>query len=213
MVDIELRAPVSRVDVAEDLHLIYEHMITTSLREADSDDSLPLDFARRREPSPVDAARTAGPEAGAPQLLQGLLLVAAACVGASSGSLVLLDEDGKQLAGALFYDGSVRRSVGEGLAEALERGLAGWVLQNRQAALIPDTQEDARWLRRAWEGVGAPSRSALSVPVGDDDRIRGVLTLAYPAAGRFTQEDLDLVSVMAARSRSLMVAEDSLVND
>jgi D-sedoheptulose 7-phosphate isomerase len=214
LVDIEVRAPVSRVDVAEDLHLMYEHMITARLREADGDDSLPLEIAGRPHHQPSESAiAPVGQTPASLGSLEGLLLVAAACVGASSGSMILLNNSGKHLASALLHDGSVLHSARDGLSETLEHGLAGWVLQNRQAALVHNTLEDPRWLRRKWEGTEARSRSALSVPLGGEDGIRGVLTLAYPAADRFTQEDVELISALAARSRSLMVDQDSLVND
>jgi D-sedoheptulose 7-phosphate isomerase len=214
LVDIEVRAPVSRVDVAEDLHLMYEHMITARLREAGGDDSLPLEIAGRLHRQTSESA--IAPVEPAPTslgTLEGLLLVAAACVGASSGSMILLDHDGKHLASALLHDGSVLHSARDGLSETLEHGLAGWVLQNRQAALIGNTLEDPRWLHRAWERSEARSRSVLSVPLSGEAGVRGVLTLGYPAADRFTQEDLELISALAARSRSLMVDQDSLVND
>lgn len=226
LVDIEVRAPTTRVDMAEDLHLVYEHMITARLKDADGEDSLQWTLARAdrlRSADPVGAdgampgnaaAGSGAPETpSTPGLLQGLLLVAADCVGASSGSMILLDDGGKQLACVLFYDGSVVQPAGDGVSESLERGLAGWVLQNRQPALIHNTHEDPRWLRLGWEGSGTPSRSALSVPLGGAGGVRGVLTLANPGVDRFTEQDLELVSALASHSRGLRIDQDSLVGD
>ncbi|MFN2196148.1 MAG: GAF domain-containing protein, partial [Anaerolineales bacterium] len=41
------------------------------------------------------------------------------------------------------------------------------------------------------------SRSALSVPLMTHDRVVGVVTLVHPQAGRFTMEDLALLTAIA----------------
>jgi GAF domain-containing protein len=84
------------------------------------------------------------------------------------------------------------------VAETIERGLAGWVLENRRAVIVRNTLDDPRWLRREWEEPGQPTRSALSVPLLDADRILGVMTLVNPAADQFSEGDLALVSALAA---------------
>lgn len=117
-------------------------------------------------------------------------------VGASSGSIVVLDENGCVVDGALAYAGEVRSQPVEQLSEMVEHGLAGWVVENRQAALVTNTADDPRWLRRAWDTPNQTPRSALSVPLLTRDRVVGVVTLVYPEAGRFTMEDLALLTAI-----------------
>lgn len=117
-------------------------------------------------------------------------------VGASSGSIVVLDETGKVIDGALAYAGEVRSQSTEQLNDIVEHGLAGWVVENRQAALVSNTMDDPRWLRRAWDSPSERPRSALSVPLLTRDRVVGVVTLVYPEAGRFTMEDLALLTAI-----------------
>lgn len=117
-------------------------------------------------------------------------------VGATSGSIVVLDETGKVVDGALAYAGEVRVEAKEQLNDIVQHGLAGWVVENRQAALVTNTADDPRWLPRAWETPDQKPRSALSVPLLTRDRVVGVVTLVYPEAGRFTMEDLALLTAI-----------------
>ncbi len=117
-------------------------------------------------------------------------------VGASSGSIVVLDENGCVVDGALAYAGEVRSQPVEQLSDIVEHGLAGWVVENRQAALVTNTADDPRWLRRSWDTPNQTPRSALSVPLLTRDRVVGVVTLVYPEAGRFTMEDLALLTAI-----------------
>jgi hypothetical protein len=61
--------------------------------------------------------------------------------------------------------------------------LAEWLVEHRQATLIPSTREESRWLWRPWDESGGMSRSALGFPFMDNDRVVGVLTLVRPRAG------------------------------
>jgi D-sedoheptulose 7-phosphate isomerase len=117
-------------------------------------------------------------------------------VGASSGSIVVLDDGGKVVDGALAYAGEVRQTGVDQLSDIVKNGLAGWVVENRQAALVTNTADDPRWLPSAWETVSPSQRSALSVPLLTRDRVVGVVTLVYPEAGRFTMEDLALLTAI-----------------
>ena len=117
-------------------------------------------------------------------------------LGAASGSLLALDEVGQFNEGVMAYQGQVDSLTVPELADILQRGLAGWVIEHRQAALIPSTTDDPRWVRRPWEESGAISRSAISVPLMLYDRPIGVLTLVHEAKRQFTQNDLALLTAI-----------------
>jgi D-sedoheptulose 7-phosphate isomerase len=131
------------------------------------------------------------------ELMQRILQLTLESVGAGSGNIVVLDEDGNAVDGAMAYDGTVQSQSTQQLADILAHGLAGWVVENRQAALIPSTRDDPRWLRRTWDETGDTSRSALSVPLIAHNRVVGVLTMVHPQAGRFTMDDLALLTAIA----------------
>lgn len=128
-------------------------------------------------------------------MLERILLLTLQNLGAASGSIVVLDDNGHVIDGALAYGGEVQNRSTQQLADIIQQGLAGWVVENRQAALIPSTSDDPRWLARSWDQ--GKSRSALSVPLMSQDRVVGVLTTVQPEAGQFTRDDLALLTAIA----------------
>jgi glycosyltransferase involved in cell wall biosynthesis len=118
-------------------------------------------------------------------------------VGATGGSLLLIDQGGQVTNGVMAFAGQFRRPTPAEVGDVFESGLAGWVLEHRQPALIPNTLNDTRWLKRSWEGRSQISRSAVSVPLALFDRLIGVLTLVTDSSGQFTERDLALLATIA----------------
>src|SRR5512138_3554171 len=73
-------------------------------------------------------------------VLQRVLLVSLTNVGAERGSLIVLDERGEPLEASIIYGSRVQSS--QNLKETLEKGLAGWVAQNRKPVLVPNTSKE-----------------------------------------------------------------------
>lgn len=134
------------------------------------------------------------------QLLRRVLVLTLENVGAASGSILVLDEDGEPAEGAYAYEGDLHNHTADQLEDTLKKGLAGWVVRNREAALVPSTKDDSRWLQRAREEGEADSRSAISVPLMARDRVVGVLTMVHPTAGQLTEADLELLSAIGERA-------------
>lgn len=77
-----------------------------------------------------------------------------------------------------------------------DQGLAGWVITTRQAALIDDVLQDARWI--LLEDTPEPlHRSAMAVPLMVGAEVLGVLLLYHQEAGHFSSDQLDLVQAAA----------------
>jgi capsular exopolysaccharide synthesis family protein len=131
------------------------------------------------------------------ELLHRLLKMTLESVGASSGSIIVLDEQGEALEGVLIWDEKVHAQTAEQLKDIVERGLAGWVIENRRPVVLDNTDEDARWLKREWDGAGGAPRSAVSVPLMANDRVVGVLTLVHPNVGHFSRDDLSMLTAIA----------------
>ncbi len=131
------------------------------------------------------------------KLLQRVLDLTMQSVGAQSGSILVLDETGQVTEGALAYDGEIHHHVGERLAETIKRGLANWVVENKEPALVSSTLEDERWVRRAPDEGDGESRSAMSAPLLVGGRIVGVVTVVHPDTDRFSEQDLELLQAIA----------------
>jgi len=114
-----------------------------------------------------------------------------------TGSLLLLDEHGRLLWGVIFYGGKLRSITPERARRVLDRGLAGWVVRNRQPALVSDLNKDQRWLPLSQPEGRPQPRSAISVPLLLPHRVVGVLTFTHPQVGAFDREDLELLRIIA----------------
>ena len=201
MVDHNIHVPSHCIEYVEDVHLMIEHLITKALRQQTV---ASLEKAHQLAAG-LDGCTTV------PELLQRLLVLCRERVGASSGSILLLDENGGVETMALAYAGDAHLLSDPHHVEILRYGLAGWVVENRQAALISSTRDDPRWRLMAWEIDGAGSRSAVSVPLVDQERVMGVLTLAHPETGRFNGQDLILLTAIAALASQSLLQVRSVV--
>lgn len=130
------------------------------------------------------------------ELMARVLQQAQNAMDASSGSILILDDQGHLHDGCLSYDGKVQ-GIQRNLTDVIDKGLVGWVAQHRQPALVENTQNDPRWLRRDWDNNGSSGRSAIVVPVMVDENYLGVLTLVRPNEKHFTQDDLKKLETLS----------------
>src|SRR5688572_20509230 len=79
------------------------------------------------------------------ELLPPLLQRSMGSVEARSGSVMVFDAYDRLSHSALIIDGQVRPTPPGHLQNLLDHGLAGWVLRQQQAVLIPNTATDPRW--------------------------------------------------------------------
>lgn len=130
-------------------------------------------------------------------ILEDMLLAIFEGLGASSGSLVVFDDQMRVVDGYLVYGRNIEPASINTIEDTLEQGLAGWAIRHRQPVLIHSTSSDPRWLRRDWEEYEEASRSAVVVPFISDEKVVGVLTLTRPDDRRFTERDLLRLKEMA----------------
>ncbi len=114
-------------------------------------------------------------------------------VGAEQASILMIDSDSDRLIyrAALGIDKKLpiggiptRFSSGE--------GLAGWVVKNRQAVIIPDIRQDPRWIESP-DKRERKYRSSLAVPLMVSDDVMGVLLLFHSRVDHFDEPHLLLV--------------------
>lgn len=227
MAQYALHVPTKRIDQAEDVHLILEHMIADALaiqaeqiNASTSKEFVPTEFGESNDKLieslfgqsiklsalPHDtSAETAGSrdllthisqefatKLDLHSLLTRILGLTVNYVGALSGSIVVLDENGEVIDGASAYPGIFEKKPSELFSDAIQNGLAGWVVENKKPAIIEDTNTDPRWLSREWEN----SRSAICIPLMTMERVVGVLTLTRMQTQQFNMEDLSLLSAI-----------------
>src|SRR5512141_1033460 len=131
-------------------------------------------------------------------VLQRLVFAAMEHVGGERGSIVVLDDTGKPVDATIVYGTSLHEHTARQLWETVDRGLAGWVMRHRKAALVPDTSLDERWLRRPDDASDqSGSKAALCVPLLARERLVGVLTIVHSMPGAFGTEHLEIAQAIA----------------
>lgn len=210
LVDYHLHVPSDIIEQVEDIHLVMEHLIVKTLKQ--NVELLTQEVMPEAQPEIfLNAEHTGGHpsfealdglrrelngQQNHEELLQRALQYSLESMGAASGSIMVLDEQGKVVEAAVAYNGQLQTPTAEHLADMVSKGLAGWVVENRQPALVASTRDDPRWLRREWEQESESSRSAVSVPLMDHGRVSGVLTLVQSKADGFSQDHLVVLTAI-----------------
>jgi two-component system NtrC family sensor kinase len=129
------------------------------------------------------------------KVMSTVLTQALAKVGATRGSIFLLDESNVVTHRILARENLAPEVSGLVIREIMHKGLAAWILEHRQGALIADVLQDSRWM--VLPDHAGQVRSAVAVPFLRQDRVQGMLFLTHPEVGRFHQEHLDLLTSIA----------------
>jgi PAS domain S-box-containing protein len=134
-------------------------------------------------------------------VLHRVLFLSMKNVGAISGSLIVVDENGQPVESAFLIPGQQHDQTTLQLRVTYEQGMAGWVARHKQPVLVLDTSKDERWLRRPDDSVTQTGpKSAVSAPIQARDQLVGVITLVHPQPGFFSEAHLELVSAIAGQA-------------
>ena len=115
-----------------------------------------------------------------------------------SGTIIVLDHGGQALDSIIVVKDKVIEETTDQLKFTLDKGLAGWVLKKRTAALVPDTSKDNRWQKAPKGRKGkVESRSSVSAPLLVRKQLVGVMTLTHPEPNLFDEGHLDLLQTIA----------------
>jgi PAS domain S-box-containing protein len=131
-------------------------------------------------------------------LLERVLFLSMQNVGAINGSIIVLDDNGIPVDSAIITGDTVHKHTTKRLADTLDKGLSGWVVRERQVALVENTHRDPRWMPRRYDDDKTQvPKSAVSAPILTRNKLVGVLTLVHPQPGFFTTEHVSLVQAIA----------------
>ena len=104
-------------------------------------------------------------------------------------SLLLLDETSNQLAFAMNLGGDLE--ILQGFPLTMGKGIAGWVAQTGDTAIVNDPNSDPRFFPDVSKSLGFEVTSLLCVPLIIRGRTIGVVELLNKINGDFVQEDAD----------------------
>jgi signal transduction histidine kinase len=127
--------------------------------------------------------------------LQNALDVAVKLTRAEFGSLFVLSDNNTVTHGILSRPDMHPHKQQELGHRVMDQGLAGWVVRNREAALIQETVTDERWI--TFPDAPYDAHSVLAVPIVSGKTVLGILTLQHPQPNHFLEEELHLMQASA----------------
>jgi len=121
-------------------------------------------------------------------------------VGAERAAILMLEPESGRLIYRAALGAEVELPFG-GMPTRFSRGegLAGWVVEHRKVAIVPNIQQDPRWVESEEE---PKYHSALAVPLLVGDEVLGVLLLFHTQLNYFDEQHLLLVETVAIQVAS-----------
>jgi GAF domain-containing protein len=136
---------------------------------------------------------------------------AAQVLGAQAASLYLIDPASNELVFEVALGESAARV--RKFRVPVGQGIAGWVAQTGEAALIPDATQDPRFAANIARSVGYIPRSVLCIPLRAGEAVIGVVQLFDKANGApFTEADRALLEEFAVQA-AVAVEQSRAVRD
>lgn len=131
-------------------------------------------------------------------LLNRIVHAAADLCLAEAASILLYDENKQEL----YFEAAsnLDTPLMSGLVVPVESSIAGWILREKQAANIDDTQKDPRHFGQIADTTKIQTRSLLGVPLIAKDKVIGVLEAINKLSGRFSKDDQDLLMALGAQA-------------
>lgn len=137
-----------------------------------------------------------GPQTNLVQLLDDLLGSALAVLGSGDGSLLLRDDETEELVFVIVHGTARERLTGYRLPPG--RGIAGWVADQKEPAIVQDVQKDPRFFPQVDETFGFRTQTMACVPLLEGDHVLGVIEAVNKLDHReFSPEDHLLLMVVA----------------
>ena len=119
------------------------------------------------------------------------------------GSLMLIDEETDELVFVLVH-GTVRETL-PGYRFGRRQGIAGWVAQHVEPAVVNNVRANPYFLPEMDERFGFVTQSLIAVPLAARGRVLGVIEVLNKRSGEdFTDDDASLLSILAALSASAL---------
>lgn len=126
-----------------------------------------------------------------------IVKIANRLTGAEESSLFLLDDNGIVIESILARGATIKEQKKSLIGQVLNKGLAGWVVSNRQVGLIADTMSDPRWFTLPNQPYTV--RSALCVPIFQGKLMPGIITMMHSQPEYFTLSASSLIQMIAAQ--------------
>lgn len=156
-----------------------------------------LEEERNRLQLLYDISRAISTHLNLDHMMANIISQTQAAVGATKGSIFLLDEQGSVTHRISVREGSAPKFSDRVSSDVMSHGLAGWLLRQNRGVIIHNAFEDERWLNRPQDED--PAGSVIGTPLSRADRTVGVLFLMHPEPDYFTTEHLALLETIGVQ--------------
>jgi diguanylate cyclase (GGDEF)-like protein len=151
------------------------------------------DQLRRLPQVLFEIGKAVGSDENLPSLLARISELVCQLTSAEACSIMLLDTDRERLLGKAAY--GLARSDVSLISFRIGDGVAGWVAERGEPALIDDVASDPRY--KVLPDSENRIRSLCCVPIQYRDERIGVLTITSPRPASFSQDDVELLGFIA----------------
>jgi GAF domain-containing protein len=159
-----------------------------------------------------DLIERLSPQTDVLDLLNDLLRSVLAVVGATDGSLLLVDEETRELVFAVVHGQAKERLTGYRLSHG--QGIAGWVASHRQPQIVQDVRNDTRFSPLVDETFDFQTRSLAAIPLLDGERVLGVIEALNKTSDRpFTQVDNELLRIVAQLAAAVLARAEAATRE
>ncbi len=133
------------------------------------------------------------------RLLRNILRSAVRVMEASAGSLLLLDEMTDELVFKVVEGGAGDKLVNKRMPR--RQGIAGWVIEHREAVIIDDAVRDQRLYSEIGDSFNYTTTSMICAPLMVRGKAIGALQIINKRSGEgFDESDKELLIALAAQS-------------
>jgi sigma-B regulation protein RsbU (phosphoserine phosphatase) len=144
------------------------------------------------------------------RLLERILQSALISIRASDGSLLLVDDDTNELAFVVVY-GAVGDTL-RGHRMPIGTGIAGWVAQHAEPAIIQNVRMDPRFSEDVDQSFHFHTHSMICVPIISGASVIGVIQALNKANNEeFNKTDLTLLGVVAQLAATAITKAEAAV--
>ncbi len=128
-------------------------------------------------------------------LLQSLMDVAIELTDAEAASILLLDKK----TGELYFEAATRNiSTMERIPVPLEGSIAGWIVQNAEALVIDNVEQDTRHFAGVDQRINFTTNNILGVPLKIKQRPIGVLEVVNKHHNTsFSRDDISILNILS----------------
>ncbi len=146
----------------------------------------------------IDIARDLASTLDLDELLRRIVIAAAEITDAEAGSILLYDGTARQLYFQVATN--IDQPTMRGLIVPLDGSIAGWIVTNRKTVRIDNAHRDPRFFAEVEQTTGYSTQSLLGVPLITKEKVVGVLEVLNKCNGQFTDENENLLLVLAAQA-------------